>query len=386
MAKHIKSLTSLRGVAALLVVMHHFFGYLLPRVGSTVSSYSKFFYNGYLGVDFFFILSGFIMTHVYANNFSSGVNSYNYRAYLSSRFARIYPLHIFMLFLFIGVELAKIAYLLCTNGFSFDFSTASFHPFTEKTNLTALFANIFLVQALDLSSPPLFGGNTYWNEPAWSISAEWIAYLLLPFLLFLLSKPNKFSASLVYISTLASLFFLIKLTYGHLDFLGLPSIVRCTLEGVLGIIIYQLYHSGTYEKYLGLGSTTITSVIWICIVMHYDWHDLLIIPAFCLLILSASINRNNGFISKILNLRFLVYLGAISYSIYMVHWFIQSIIQLVWRHIFQVEFGSNFNVNESVIALIICILLVLVTASWSYRFIELPMRKRLNGTLGDNHK
>lgn len=361
MTKHIKSLTSLRGVAALLVVMHHFFGYLLPRVGPTVSSHSKFFYNGYLWVDFFFILSGFIMTHVYTSTFSLGINSYSYKSYLFSRFARIYPLHIFVIFLFIGVEIAKT------------------YPFTGKQNLTALFANIFLIQALDLSSPPLFGGATYWNEPAWSISAEWIAYIILPFLLLFLSKTKNISASVVYISALACLFILIKLTYGHLDFLGLPSIVRCTMECVLGIITYKVYSSGTYRKCLGFGSSTMVSVIWICLVMHYDWHDILILPAFCLLILSTSMN--NGFISKSLNSRLMLYLGAISYSIYMVHWFIQEFIKLVWWNRFHVAFGSNFNAYESFIALVLCILLVVVIASLTYKFVEVPMRNRLKVTV-----
>ena len=164
MAKHIKSLTSLRGIAALLVVLHHFFLFLLPGVGLSVLSYSKFFDNGYLWVDFFFILSGFIMAHVYASNFASGVNLYNYRTCLFSRFVKICLLHIFITFLFIGVELIKTSY-----------------SFTGKYNITALFTNIFMLQALDLNSPPLFGGDSYWNEPAWSISAEWFAYLLFPF-------------------------------------------------------------------------------------------------------------------------------------------------------------------------------------------------------------
>lgn len=68
MYKHINSLTFLRGIAALIVV-HHFSYYALPKTGSILSAYSDFFRNGYLWVDFFFILSGFIMTHVYMEKF-----------------------------------------------------------------------------------------------------------------------------------------------------------------------------------------------------------------------------------------------------------------------------------------------------------------------------
>lgn len=359
MTQHIKSLTSLRGVAALFVVMHHSFGYLLPGLGLTVSLYTKFFSNGYLWVDFFFIMSGFIMTHVYANNFSLGVNSYSYRAYLFSRLARIYPLHLFMLFLFVGVELAK---------------TSS--PFTGKYSITTLFTNIFLFQAIDLSSPPLFGRMTYWNEPSWSISAEWIAYLILPFLLLFFSKIKNIFAVIVYIFALISLFILIKLTYGHLDFLGLPSIARCTLECILGIITYNLYQS-SYAKHFRRSSALIISLLWIGIVMHYDWNDILIIPAFSLLILSASVNKNTSFILKALNSNSLVFLGFRSYSIYMVHWFIQEFIKLAWWKIFQAEFGSNLNAYYSFIVLLLFIVIVVVAASLTYRFIEIPMRTRL---------
>ncbi len=175
MYNQINSLTSLRGIAALVVVVHHFSYYTLPKTGSILSVYtlpktgsilsvySNFFKNGYLWVDFFFILSGFIMTHVYIGDFSSRVNFSNYRSYIFSRFARIYPLHIFVLSLFVGLEIAKL-FLLNNSGF------------TGKFNLTALFANIFLLQAFDLNCPPLFWCNTYWNEPAWSISVEFIIY------------------------------------------------------------------------------------------------------------------------------------------------------------------------------------------------------------------
>jgi len=361
MAQHIRALTSLRGIAALLVVIHHCFSYLLPEVGLTVSSYSQFFSNGYLWVDFFFILSGFIMTHVYANQFSSGVNSYTYRAFLFSRFARIYPLHLFMLLLFIGVELTKSS------------------SFTGEYSLTGLLTNISLLQALDLSSPPLFGRMTYWNQPAWSISADWIAYLILPFLLVFFLKVKKLAAILVYSSALLGLLILMKLTYGHLDFLGLLSLARCTLEAILGITIYQLYQSN-YSNYFKSSLVFLISLVWLGIVMHYNLNDILSLPAFCLLIVSASLNRSKSSVSSIINSRLIIYLGTISYSIYMVHWFMQELIKLFWLKTFNSEFGSNFNTGNSLIFLMLFMFLVVMVASLTYKFIELPMRNRLKST------
>ncbi|WP_375498307.1 hypothetical protein [uncultured Nostoc sp.] len=85
-----------------------------------------------------------------------------------------------MILLFLGVEFLKLGFLLFKNKSIFDAANQPSLPFPGTQNIVALFSNIFMIQALDLNSPPLFGDSTYWNEPAWSISAEWIAYMLLP--------------------------------------------------------------------------------------------------------------------------------------------------------------------------------------------------------------
>ncbi|ODH02994.1 acyltransferase [Nostoc sp. KVJ20] len=373
MYKHIKPLTSLRGIAALFVVIHHFSYYTLPKTGSTLSAYSDFFKNGYLWVDFFFILSGFIMTHVYVGDFSLKVNSSNYRSYLLSRFARIYPLHIFILSLFVGLEIIKI-FLLPTSAF------------TGKFNLTALFANVFLLQAFDLNCPPLFWCDTYWNEPAWSISVEFVIYCIFPFLLLLLRNSPK-NDLLVYSFTLISILLLIAFTRGNLDsIIGIPSIARCGLECVLGIITYKIYYRGNYKKYFNLNLLSIIAITWIIMIMNYYWnywrtlHDWLVLPAFCLLILAVSVN-NNGVISKFLSSRLMLYLGTISYSIYMIHWFIQELLKLFWLYEFHNPFGKGFTEYEALTSLGVFLMIVLLTASLTYRFVEVPARNYLKSTI-----
>lgn len=371
--KHIKPLTSMRGIAALSVVILHFSYYGLPKIGAILSSYSDFFYNSYLWVDFFFILSGFIMTHVYINNFSSGVSLDKYRSYLFSRFARIYPLHLFILLLFIGLEVVKI-FLPNTSAF------------TGKFNLTALFANIFMLQAFDLSCPPWFKCDTYWNEPAWSISVEFLTYCIFPFLLFFVLKyQNKFDFK-IYITSLISLLLVIIVAAGNLNnIIGIPAIARCGLECILGIITYKVYQRGNYQKYCNANFLAIVALFWIFIIMNFNWqdsrlirsiHDWMILPAFSLLILSLSV-KNNTLISKSLSSPLMVYLGKISYSIYMIHWFIQELLNVFWLSRFHASFGSNFNEYESLIALGIFLVFVLLSASLTYNFIEVPMRNSL---------
>ncbi|QLE39376.1 acyltransferase [Nostoc sp. C052] len=376
MYKHIKPLTSLRGIAALIVVTLHFSYYALPKAGSTLSSYSDFFKNGYLWVDFFFILSGFIMTHVYAEDFYSKVSLDNYRSYLFSRFARIYPLHIFILSLFIGLEIVKTL-LINTSAFA------------GKFNLTALFANIFLLQAFDLNCPPLFWCNTYWNEPAWSISVEFVIYCIFPFLLFFLLRSSEKNDLMIYISTLFSILLLITFTRGNLDnIIGIPSIARCGLECVLGIITYKVYRRGNYKKYFNLNLLAFIAITWIILIMHYYWHnyywrslhDWLILPAFSLLILAVSVN-NNSVTSKILNSRLMLYLGTISYSIYMVHWFFQELLKLFWLYKFHEAFGKTFTNHQALTSLGVFLMIVLLAASLTYRFVEVPARNYLKSTI-----
>lgn len=374
MYKHINSLTSLRGIAAFIVVVHHFSYYALPKTGSTLSAYSDFFRNGYLWVDFFFILSGFIMTHVYIGDFLLRVNFSSYRSYLFSRFARIYPLHIFILSLFLGLEIIKT--FLTTNS-----------TFTGKFNLTALFANIFLLQAFDLNCPPFFWCNTYWNEPAWSISVEFVIYCIFPFLLFFLLNNSEKNDLIIYIFSLFSILLLIIFTRGNLDsIIGIPSIARCGLECVLGIITYKVYRRDNYKKYFNLNLLAIIAITWIIIIMNYYWHhlrslhDWLILPAFSLLILAVSVT-NNGVISKTLNSRLMLYLGTISYSIYMVHWFFQELLKIFWIYKFHHVFGKSFTEYEALTSLGVFLMMSILAASLTYRFVEVPMRNYLKSTI-----
>lgn len=372
MDKQIGALTSLRGIMALIVVVHHFAYYTLPQTGKFLSSYSYFFRNGYLCVDFFFILSGFIMAYVYTNNFYRQVNKSDYWKYLRARFARIYPLHLFTLSVLVGIELVK----LITFG----------NAFTDKFNLTALVANIFLLQAFDLSCPPLFWCDTYWNEPAWSISAEFVIYTFSPFILYYISKLKSRQNLIFYVCTLLALFLLIKFTRGNLDsIIGLPSIARCSLESVLGIITYKFYQRINYQNMVIPTAITIIALLWTGGVMH-SWtdnyrgiHDWSILPACSLLILALSNQSHQSYrgLTKILNSRVLTYFGAISYSIYMVHWCLLELLKTFWLSKGHSDFGQDLSLTQCSISLVIFLLVTILVSSMTYKFIEVPLRTYL---------
>lgn len=95
----LKSLTSLRGLAAMAVVMQHFSATAQEHAGVTIPSLVP---NGYVAVDFFFVLSGFIMSYIYRADFSaSGMRAFG--PFLAKRVARIVPLNVAVL---IGIAVA----------------------------------------------------------------------------------------------------------------------------------------------------------------------------------------------------------------------------------------------------------------------------------------
>ena len=121
-----EALDSLRGVCAILVVMFH-----MP-----VASHWRdwgLVQHAYLFVDYFFVLSGFVIAHAYANRLKSGRDA---GRFMVRRFGRIWPLHLLMLGAFVLLELARLI-------FHFDGAV----PFTRDRSVEAIFSNLLLVQA-----------------------------------------------------------------------------------------------------------------------------------------------------------------------------------------------------------------------------------------------
>src|ERR1700730_4495727 len=164
--EQLASLTPLRGIAALWVVIFHFCWYF-PAVHP--ERYTGAVYKGYLAVDMFFVLSGFVITHVYKEGFAQRVTGRSYRDFLKARVARIYPLHITVLLLFVATATAERAASYALRG--------SFEPvpLLGERSVGGFFANIVMLQGL-------WARELSWNDPAWSISLEFLAYLLFPLL------------------------------------------------------------------------------------------------------------------------------------------------------------------------------------------------------------
>ena len=229
------ALTSLRGIAALFVLSHHFMYVLLDKLPRVIPSH--LFHKSYLWVDLFFILSGFVLAYVYQSRFESAISKQDYRKFMWARFARVYPLHFFMLLLFLLFELFQW-YLISANVAG---SERLDTPFTGSDTLFTFVTNLFLVQT--------FHWEAFWNQPAWSISAEWLIYFTVPWLILRLHHANKsimIGSVVVVFSVLAS----IEGNFGNLglDYAGWPMLLRCFGECVLGMIAFYCYREGSFQK------------------------------------------------------------------------------------------------------------------------------------------
>jgi peptidoglycan/LPS O-acetylase OafA/YrhL len=187
------SLNGLRFVLALWIAVFHF-GSMYDPIG--MGSW-PIMLAGAARVDVFFVLSGFVLTHIY---WARTEAKFDFAAFLQARFARLFPLHLLALSI---LAVLVIAAKLVGAGTQ-----------AEEFTLQGLLANVFLIQSWAIE------GSGKWNFPAWTISAEFAGYLLFPLFLILATCFRR--APMLFI--VCSLGVLIILDYGFRTCLAAASV------------------------------------------------------------------------------------------------------------------------------------------------------------------
>ena len=370
--RQLPSLTPLRGIAALWVVLYHYCGtaQFLPNLDITPQSY--LISKGYLAVDMFFMLSGFVMAHVYHRAFSAAETvAQHYRGFIVARIARLYPLHIFILALFVATTAASQLMTGLATG------TFEGMPLTGPRSLGAIVANIFMLQGLA-------AGELSWNYPAWSISVEFIAYLAFPFALpAIVRAPN--GAKLVLGAVLFSaLVWLASLTKGDLDQWDGPlTLVRCMPEFLLGTLLYFAFRDYGRRFWLNSDFAVLAVLAAALIGLHVGAPDLLIVSLFAALVLSAV--SNTGAFAKVANIGPLIWLGEISYSLYLMHGFVQFATGK-GLGAFGIQHRAALSSGDSLGLMMLMLALCIFCASATYSSIEIVWRRHLQDLLGDGRK
>ncbi len=319
-------------------------------------------------MDLFFILSGFILTHVYGHTFvGQRVTRPDYARFLYARFARIYPLHLFMLTMWVLLDLAK-------SGLAEITGHVARQPFaTEATSVKAIVSNVFLLQGMHLHH------ELTWNGPSWSISTEWWVYLLFPFLVTTIYLASPIYRAAIAASSLALLYGLAFVVttpgLGALDVTVDYGFVRCACEFFLGVLAYRLYASGALRDGLSRDRIFVLATLWIVLVMQFQLHDLWVIPGFVTLILAAAENRQLA--TRVLNTYPAILLGEMSYSIYMCHTFVREIVSLVYVQFMGRRMDGEPMLPGGSATLVLLVALVLVVSFCTWRLVERPSREYL---------
>ncbi len=342
--KQLQSLTGLRGIAALAVVIFHvtygIFG------AATDTGWPLIPRRGYLAVDLFFILSGFVLAHVYGEEFAQRLDGRRFGQFLWARLARIYPIH-----------LLTLVILLLSYGQSSAYS-----------------GHAFVFNLLLLQGPWLQYAN--WNDPSWSISAEWHAYILFPLLCALIWRRGVAVAILLAAGcwlTLAAMaaaqdWGVQPISHGAL------SLARSLPEFVIGILVYRLYRSGWQTRLWGSDWAFATVAVLVAALMPFWPTDLAIVTILPLLLLAAA--SNQGYVHRVLTSPPIAALGQISYSLYMVHLICLDALFGI------IGIGSHRAVSGETHPFLVftgALLAAFVMATLSSRCIEYPARTFLRG-------
>lgn len=341
----IKPLTSLRFFAALAVYIDH--------LGLQTDT-------GSLGVMFFFVLSGFIITYTYADK----VNTLEPRGLASlytKRIGRIFPVHLLTLLLAIPLVFITDA----------------------PTTFTTGVYNALLMQSWYPSSSDFFSLNSV----SWTLSVEWAFYLAFPFLMMAIKKfgLNKSAASGLMLSGLCLAFLLAFTLWMYRDPARVASstwLIRISPINLFifligtGVALYLTQEKRSQRFSPGF-ATALEVIALVLIAATYHWtvvdggkdrmpldHVILYLPlfAFCIYIFSVA----KGLVSKMLSNRLLVHLGNLSFSMYMLH-----LLAIIYtdRYLMPVIGANGVTLNRFYL-----FAMLMIACEVVYRLVETPYR------------
>jgi len=340
----------LRGIAAIFVALYHF---------SSSSSFLDFapIKNGWLMVDLFFVLSGFVIDRTY---YQSGGS---FRTFLISRAGRMLPLYFFVLltFLFIdgvvhisrGVDVADLA--------------------------DALVANVFLLQSFGLLDSLWFYG------PSWSISAEiWINIIV--FFLFYFAASRWLFLSILLACAL--FFYFVTELHTSYEFGG----IRCLYGFLVGVFVSRILLQGVSVSASTKKLIFVDFVLLVfCYIVFFGGYFVALAPLFFGVMIFLLVAFGNSFVARFLSTEFLVFLGKISFSVYMTHYLVGGRIMRVGVPYLNEKLGLDlvgYNPDgkwngvvlgngelQGALFVAFYLLVVVLLATMVFKYIEMPCYK-----------
>lgn len=342
----LRSLTSLRFFAALLVVLSHLEFLESNSIGAVSWLAQNVFHEGYVGVTFFFVLSGFILSHSYSKKMANGGSA---QQFIHARIARIFPIHFLTILIALPLVLLGRKETLSVIGGS-------------------LVANATLLQAWVPSTSWYFS----FNAPSWSLSVEMFFYLAFPLLVGMASRSLFWTAAAL-VATKAGI------TIGDPEskfLLYVFPLLRLN-DFIIGILLHRLFvalgpvsnRTATISQFLAVAALAAFAVLSPAISQGSRF-DVYYLAPMSFMILSFA--WQNGMGARLISGSTLLLLGEASFSLYMIH---QLVIRY-GRHILAALHVPLGGIHDVVIACGYVAISVAVSIAL-FKLFELPAKVRV---------
>jgi len=349
MRQRVEQLDGLRGIFSILVIAHH------HNAFKDSIFYNNFFViNSSLFVDFFFVLSGFVIAMNYMEKLHT---KEDFATFIKKRFIRLYPLLFYTEVIFI------IANLIGDHS--------------ALKNVTDMQASYYFQSGLDtltfMGSTPILGDWMGVNYPAWSISSEMISYIVFGLVLLLLPSKRYLAFTLLSLACVAFIFFkgeyMLVYDYGF---------IRGLLCFCMGIFTFAVLKDRSLQLTFFEVPYLVVLVAAMYATHHYEWNLLRLIFPVLFSIGIIIFASSTGIVTNLLSSKPFQYLGRISYSIYLNHAIVLIFINICLFRILKwppTEIRIAFS-------LIISISMTILYSHFTYELIEKRFGKFLKNKWG----
>jgi peptidoglycan/LPS O-acetylase OafA/YrhL len=326
------------------VVLYH-------SIFSFYSASIKFIGNSYLFVDFFFLLSGFVMTCAYSDKIRKG---FPFKSFLALRLGRLYPLHIFMLLVFVFYTALKLVrYQAGLGGIQG----------IANNNLSSFLSNLFLIHSIGVHN------FLSWNIPSWSISVEFFTYIIFFALIKSVDKNN--GVVLPVIIFILGYWYLLSLGGKNLDITYNFGLIRCVAGFYVGVFLFRVSPKlGKWEFNANLAEVSSLIFVIFSVSMAHNGmgYQFLSLASFFVALLVFS-NPKSGFIGRVLHSSPLRTIGAWSYSIYMLHSIVHTFYVVTLKYVVKID-PETIAGPRSIVFNIIFVCLVMFFSRFTYIYVE----------------
>ena len=359
----ITKLDGLRGIFSIAVVLYHYpIEYLPDYLGDLF-----LIRESYIFVDFFFVLSGFVI----ALNYYDIKRKNQFFIYLKKRFSRLYPLlfSTTLIFWLVAVLYYAFSKLILNTGHDVA-------PFSLKLHLINPTIK-FLETVLFLNSMPLIRttGGFGMNGPSWSISAEMVSYII--FGIISISFASSARSSVLKWIVAVSCYIL----YLNGDFFstGDYGFLRGVIGFSFGYFVWEFYAEKRILVSNWLEYLVPVILIFLMYILHVLPKDnsisliygMVVIPLFFSLVIIVFLN-SHGFVSQLLETRVFQFFGKISYSLYLNH----SLFVTILLPAFVKYSDSDLSMTGEHLVLILSLVVMILYSKFTYDFIEKKLGRK----------